>query len=431
MRGGAGSAGRNLRSGRIPRHCFLSRKRLPCALCAQSPEFGFRVLQPSCTPRPAVSHSRFPSPRRGGAGRSPGPPGRRCRPRGRFSSPRPASSAIRPGTRRGSRSSGRGRCSPAWWGARPASLPNFGLFEGPAEFPPSPGTRPLLDKVLLSRPWARWCPGTMMPMTVPNPDDRSDLIAYLASLRSVKEVDDPARAPSPGRIHHHPRTAGDWQNDAPGVRITGSTWTTCRRPTPRSRPEIPRARWTSRPGRLPLRPGGLHDQPVRHRPRRPAPPAHRAERRHLHRRDHDSGISGSSGRPTGRTIPSANLGLHLRACEGRSASRSTRRAQTRSGSTWATLNSVVRFPYRNGDLVARGPAEKIVPLLSDSTGGHSTRDVVFSRDGKRMFISVGSGSNVAETMESGKPRTRSARGNPRPPARLRLGLGGPPGPTSS
>jgi len=64
----------------------------------------------------------------------------------------------------------------------------------------------------------------------------------------------------------------------------------------------------------------------------------------------------------------------------------------------ANNNSVVRIPYRSGDLKARGEPEVIVPKLTDSTGGHSTRDVVFSRDGKRMFISVGSASNVAERM---------------------------------
>ncbi len=64
----------------------------------------------------------------------------------------------------------------------------------------------------------------------------------------------------------------------------------------------------------------------------------------------------------------------------------------------ANNNSVVRFPYRNGDLKARGAAQVIVPHLSDETGGHSSRDVAFSKDGKRMFISVGSGSNVAEDM---------------------------------
>ncbi len=54
--------------------------------------------------------------------------------------------------------------------------------------------------------------------------------------------------------------------------------------------------------------------------------------------------------------------------------------------------SVVRFPYKNGDLKASGPAQTLVPELP--TGGHSTRDVVFSKDGKQMFVAVGSGSNV-------------------------------------
>ena len=55
-------------------------------------------------------------------------------------------------------------------------------------------------------------------------------------------------------------------------------------------------------------------------------------------------------------------------------------------------NSVVRFPYRSGDLKANGAAETIVAELP--TGGHWTRDVVFSPDGKRMFVAVGSASNV-------------------------------------
>jgi glucose/arabinose dehydrogenase len=60
----------------------------------------------------------------------------------------------------------------------------------------------------------------------------------------------------------------------------------------------------------------------------------------------------------------------------------------------ANTGSVIRFPYRNGDLAARGKSEVVVPRLP--TGGHSTRDVVFSPDGAKMFVSVGSGSNVAE-----------------------------------
>src|SRR6266487_3897700 len=64
----------------------------------------------------------------------------------------------------------------------------------------------------------------------------------------------------------------------------------------------------------------------------------------------------------------------------------------------ALNNSVVRIPYRNGDLVASGAVEVVVPTLSATAGGHTTRDVVFSKDGTRMFIAVGSSANIAETM---------------------------------
>jgi glucose/arabinose dehydrogenase len=63
-------------------------------------------------------------------------------------------------------------------------------------------------------------------------------------------------------------------------------------------------------------------------------------------------------------------------------------------------NAVVRFPYHNGDLKATGPAEVVVKSLPSGDpppaggGGHWTRDVVFSPDGKKMLVSVGSSSNV-------------------------------------
>jgi glucose/arabinose dehydrogenase len=62
----------------------------------------------------------------------------------------------------------------------------------------------------------------------------------------------------------------------------------------------------------------------------------------------------------------------------------------------ATVNSVVRFPYRAGDLNARGGPEVLVAELAQTLGYHTTRDIQFSPDGRRMFVSVGSGSNVAE-----------------------------------
>jgi glucose/arabinose dehydrogenase len=62
----------------------------------------------------------------------------------------------------------------------------------------------------------------------------------------------------------------------------------------------------------------------------------------------------------------------------------------------ANSDSVVRYPYRNGDLTATGKPEKIVERIP--WVHHWTRDIVFSPDGKRMLLSVGSGSNVALDM---------------------------------
>lgn len=59
-------------------------------------------------------------------------------------------------------------------------------------------------------------------------------------------------------------------------------------------------------------------------------------------------------------------------------------------------NSVVRFAYKPGNMKASGKPETIVARLPSSH--HWTRDLAFSRDGKRLFIAVGSGSNAAEDM---------------------------------
>ena len=65
----------------------------------------------------------------------------------------------------------------------------------------------------------------------------------------------------------------------------------------------------------------------------------------------------------------------------------------------ANTDSVVRFPYKTGDLKASGKPETVVAELPHG-GGHTTRDIVFSPDGKRMLISVGSRSNDAEGIGS-------------------------------
>jgi glucose/arabinose dehydrogenase len=64
----------------------------------------------------------------------------------------------------------------------------------------------------------------------------------------------------------------------------------------------------------------------------------------------------------------------------------------------ANTTSVVRFPYKNGDLKASAGPATVVPVLPGYAqlrgGGHWTRDIAFSQDGKRMFVSVGSASNI-------------------------------------
>jgi glucose/arabinose dehydrogenase len=60
-------------------------------------------------------------------------------------------------------------------------------------------------------------------------------------------------------------------------------------------------------------------------------------------------------------------------------------------------DGIVRFPYNNGDLKATAAVEDLAELPGGGRlrgGGHWTRDLVFSKDGSRLFASVGSHSNI-------------------------------------
>ena len=64
-------------------------------------------------------------------------------------------------------------------------------------------------------------------------------------------------------------------------------------------------------------------------------------------------------------------------------------------------DSIVRYKYAPGDSEAKGTPEKLVDM---PTGGHSTRNIIFSRDGKKMYVAVGSQSNK----NAGEPPIRAA-----------------------
>jgi glucose/arabinose dehydrogenase len=72
-------------------------------------------------------------------------------------------------------------------------------------------------------------------------------------------------------------------------------------------------------------------------------------------------------------------------------------------------DSVVRFPYKNGDTKASGGPETIIkdiPSGDESVGGggHWTRDLEFSPEGETLYVSVGSRSNA----DDDKSETRRA-----------------------
>jgi glucose/arabinose dehydrogenase len=62
----------------------------------------------------------------------------------------------------------------------------------------------------------------------------------------------------------------------------------------------------------------------------------------------------------------------------------------------ANSKNVVRFPYKNGDMKASGEPEIIIDYIP--AAHHWTRDLALSADGSKLYVAVGSASNVALDM---------------------------------
>jgi glucose/arabinose dehydrogenase len=65
-------------------------------------------------------------------------------------------------------------------------------------------------------------------------------------------------------------------------------------------------------------------------------------------------------------------------------------------------NGIVRFKYQAGQTKAEGAPEKIADLPSGP--GHWTRNLIFNQAGTKMYVAVGSASNV----DDGEPEMRAA-----------------------
>jgi len=61
----------------------------------------------------------------------------------------------------------------------------------------------------------------------------------------------------------------------------------------------------------------------------------------------------------------------------------------------ANTDSVVRFKYKSGQTKAVGQPEKIIELTEGGYNQHWTRNLIFSPDGTKLFVSIGSASNVS------------------------------------
>lgn len=62
----------------------------------------------------------------------------------------------------------------------------------------------------------------------------------------------------------------------------------------------------------------------------------------------------------------------------------------------ANTDAVVRYAYQPGALKIEGKAETLVELPAKGYNNHWTRNLLFSPDGDKLYISVGSASNVGE-----------------------------------
>ncbi len=76
----------------------------------------------------------------------------------------------------------------------------------------------------------------------------------------------------------------------------------------------------------------------------------------------------------------------------------------------ANTDSVVRFKYKDGQTKAEGEPEKLIELTEGGYNQHWTRNIIFSPDGKKMYVSIGSSGNV--DIEKDERRAAISQYNP-------------------
>lgn len=247
-------------------------------------------------------------------------------------------------------------------------------------------------------------PGSSMVIAVPKPEDRDNLLAYFQAVNdgTFKEKPRPGFGPPPSpppAANERPKGEADWKKDVPGrkhkidvAKLPASYASPAARNFPRfvdkpagASPKVPSgfkvdvfASGLGGPRNLRLAPNGdiilTETQSGRVKVLRPSADGAKAASSEV--------FAQGLLQPFGIELYPADKPQWLYVAE---------------------TNRVVRYAYKVGDTRATGVPEVIVAELSSTAGGHFTRDLAFSPDGKRMFVSVGSESNVAEQMSKKTP----------------------------
>ncbi len=236
-------------------------------------------------------------------------------------------------------------------------------------------------------------PGSTMVAAVTDATDRQNLIAYLQQT-SQSEVA-AATATTPAVM---PAGEQDWKNDAPGRvhRIdAGALPAPFATPAARNPPKL-----VARPAQAePSLPAGFHLEVFASQLLGP--------RKMLLAGNGDVLVSESAGgrisvlHPSSDGKRAAASEVYLQGLNHPFGLAFYPNAQHPRWLYVAETNRITRYAYRTGDVKPRAKAEVVLGQLP--TGGHSTRDVAFSADGAHLFVSVGSGSNVAESMSKKTP----------------------------
>jgi glucose/arabinose dehydrogenase/cytochrome c2 len=283
------------------------------------------------------------------------------------------------------------------YGRRAASAPGFS-YTGALTAAHLTWDAPTLSRFLASP--ATVVPGSAMVIAVPNESDRANLIAYFQELARTQSAAGAASTSTAAggvtsiAVPDASRQSADWRLDAPGRvhRIDPAAL-----PAPyatssaRNGPHL-----IARPPNAALAlPPGFHIEPFAIDLKGP--------RRLLVAANGDVLVSEtSSGRisvlhPNSDGSRAAGTDVYLQGLNQPFGLAFYPNAEHPRWLYIAETNRVTRYAYRVGDVRPSGEAETVIAQLP-SGAGHSTRDIAFSPDGAQLFVSVGSASNVAESM---------------------------------